>query len=175
MGSTMTLRVKSLRRRRPPRKGRPLLFEHLEERIVLSWFGSVKSTAYNFAKSVEGAVAGAFAGISNVATKIESALEQGFAGAQTLGPLPNNLTGPGATLLQANQRVLSQYKTNELAVQIRPTVPSATVQTLKNLGSALSRLGIRVGRSSRIAYDAGHQEVPHEQEVYRPIDGSGTG
>ena len=48
--------------------------------------------------------------------------------------------------------------------------------TIKRLetSSALSRLGIRVGHSSRIADDAVNKEVPHVQEVCRPAYGSGT-
>ena len=41
--------------------------------------------------------------------------------------------------------------------------------------SALSQLGIRVGRFPRIGDDAGNEEVPHEQEVCRSVDGPGTG
>jgi hypothetical protein len=39
--------------------------------------------------------------------------------------------------------------------------------------SAPSRLGIRVGQYARNEDDEGHKEVPHEQEVDRPSDGSG--
>ena len=110
--------------------------EHLEARLVLSWLSSVESGASTFFRSVQSSIAGVFPN-QNMASQFESSLEQGYTQAQNLGPLPNNLSSAGALLTQANQNVTNQYRTNVLSAQLPPTVPTATVQTFKNLGNLL--------------------------------------